>query len=92
MMKKTLPLSPSSFLLVPELAMPVHFSAFSRAPLIRETQSTWGGGSVFSFLEQFLGNQEGPLTQHSSKRSEGGFTAISTAVLGLLPSQVFHSF
>lgn len=43
-------------------------------------------GSVSSFLEKFLRNQEGPFTLHSSKQSEREFRefiAICTAALGL---------
>lgn len=60
--------------------------------LQKDKQSTWCGGFVFSFLEKFLGNQEGSFTLHSSKRSEEVFIAIYKAVLGLLPSQVIHFF
>lgn len=43
-------------------------------------------GSVSSFLEKFLRNQEGPFTLHSSQQGEREFrefTAICTAALGL---------
>lgn len=68
-----------------------HAHALSSLELHKYKQSTWCGGFVFSFLEKFLGNQEGSFTLHSSKRSDQVFTAIYKAVLGLLPSQVFHS-
>lgn len=56
---------------------------------LRNTKRALGaGGYVFSFLEKFLGNQEGPFTLHSSKQSREG--SLPSAQLWVLPTQIFH--
>ena len=89
-MMKTLPSSLSRVFACTRTSRAHTLSVFSWAPQIQTDQLVWG--SVFSFLEKFPGNQEGPFTLHSSKWSEEVLTAVYKAVLGLLPSQVFHFF